>query len=77
MREFSTRTMKDHYTIIFETDERKAYEQVQTLCRILVDGKDSEAIPIEWLRMWFTKKASLIGITLVSEIESDWEKENG
>lgn len=36
-----------------------------------------EAIPIEWLRMWFTKKASLIGITLMSEIESDWEKENG
>ena len=35
-----------------------------------------EAIPIEWLRMWFTKKASLIGITLISEIESDWEKEN-
>ena len=35
-----------------------------------------EAIPIEWLRMWFAKKASLIGITLMSEIESDWEREN-
>lgn len=35
-----------------------------------------EAIPIEWLRTWFTKKGSLIGITLVGEIESDWEKEN-
>jgi len=35
-----------------------------------------EAIPIDWLRMWFTKKASLIGIVLMSEIESDWEKEN-
>ena len=35
-----------------------------------------EAIPVEWLRMWFTKKASLIGIVLISEIESDWEKEN-
>ena len=35
-----------------------------------------EAIPIDWLRMWFTKKASLIGITLMSEIETEWEKEN-
>ncbi len=35
-----------------------------------------ETIPIEWLRMWFTKKASLIGLTLMGEIESDWEKEN-
>lgn len=33
-------------------------------------------ISIEWLRMWFTKKASLIGMTLMGEIESDWEKEN-
>lgn len=35
-----------------------------------------KAIPIDWLRMWFTKKASLIGITLMSEIETEWEKEN-
>lgn len=35
-----------------------------------------EAIPIKWLRTWFTKKASLIGMTLMGEIESDWEKEN-
>ena len=35
-----------------------------------------DAIPIDWLRMWFIKKASLIGVTLMSEIESDWEKEN-
>ena len=35
-----------------------------------------QAIPVEWLRMWFTKKASLIGITLMGEIESDWEKES-
>ena len=35
-----------------------------------------DAIPIDWLRMWFTKKASLIGIVLMGEIETDWEKEN-
>lgn len=35
-----------------------------------------EAIPVEWLRMWFSKKASLIGVTLIGEIESDWELEN-
>ena len=37
---------------------------------------EKDCIPIDWLRMWFTKKASLIGITLMSEIESDWYKEN-
>ena len=42
----------------------------------ITEAPTVEAIPIEWLRMWFTKKASLIGITLMGEIESDWEKEN-
>lgn len=35
------------------------------------------AIPVDWLRMWFTKEASLIGLVLMGEIESAWEKENG
>lgn len=47
-------------------------EDFNRLCREI----PSEAIPVEWLRMWFTKKGSLIGITLIGEIESDWEKEN-
>ncbi len=44
---------------------------------IINEAPTVEAIPIDWLRMWFTKKGSLIGITLIGEIESDWEKENG
>ena len=35
-----------------------------------------DAIPIEWLRTWFTKNGYLSGIALVDKIESDWEKEN-
>jgi len=35
-----------------------------------------EAIPIEWLRMWFTKNGYLSGIALVDKIETDWRKEN-
>lgn len=42
----------------------------------ITEAPTVEAIPIKWLRMWFTKKASLIGMTLMGEIESDWEKEN-
>jgi len=49
----------------------------EPIYNIKVEAPTVEAIPIDWLRMWFTKKASLIGITLMSEIESDWEKENG
>lgn len=43
----------------------------------ITEAPTVEAIPIKWLRTWFTKKASLIGITLMGEIESDWEEENG
>lgn len=45
MREFNTRTTKGDYSITFETDDRKAFEQVQTLCEILIDGKDGDAMP--------------------------------
>lgn len=48
---------------------------------ILSDRVDNtptvNAIPVDWLRMWFTKEASLIGLVLMGEIESAWEKENG
>ena len=53
-----------------------AIEQLKALNIELFEKPYLKAIPIEWLRMWFTKKASLIGITLMGEIESDWEKEN-
>lgn len=43
---------------------------------VINDMSTVEAIPIEWLRMWFTKGGSLMGIVLMGEIESDWEKEN-
>lgn len=49
MREFNTRTAEGDYSITFETDDRKAFEQVQALCRLLIDGKDGDAIPVEWL----------------------------
>lgn len=79
MREFSTRTTEGHYTIIFETDERKAFEQVQTLCRRLVDGKDGDAIPIEWIDKYLQilatqedKEWEFMGI---EEMLEDWREE--
>jgi len=50
MREFNTRTTEGNYSITFNTDDRKVYEQVQSLCRLLVDGKDVEAIPICFIK---------------------------
>lgn len=50
MREFNTRTTEGNYSITFETDDRKAFEQVQSLCRLLVDGKDGDTISVEWLK---------------------------
>ncbi len=56
MREFNTRTTEGNYSITFETDDRKAFEQVQTLCRILIDHKNGDLIPIGWIENYMRKK---------------------
>ena len=78
MREFNTRTTKDNYSITFETDDRKAFEQVQSLCRLLIDGKDGDAIPAEWMYKWRMKHNEQynVGLSSFSQMISDWEKEN-
>ena len=59
------------------TNEKAFNDALEVAIQIIDTQKTVEAIPVDWLRMWFTKEASLIGITLMGEIESDWEKENG
>lgn len=78
MREFNTRVAKGDYSITFETDDRKAYEQVQSLCRLLVDGKDGDAIPIEWILKWACKfiDPNSEGYKMAMELVHDWRKEN-
>lgn len=81
VREFNTKVAADGYSITFKTYDRKAYEQVQSLCRLLVDGKDGEAIPIEWIKEWYKKALSKSGFTgdemvSVEDLLEDWEKEN-
>ena len=81
MREFNTREAKGDYSITFETDDRKAFEQVQTLCRILIDGKDGDVIPVAWINKYVKNKfcfsdwygGFIGGINMMLE---DWEKEN-
>lgn len=51
MSEFNTVVKDGKYKITFETDDKKAYEQVQSLCRLLVDSKYDE-IPIEWIEKY-------------------------
>lgn len=78
MREFNTREAKGNYSITFETDDRKAFEQVQTLCRILIDGKDGDVIPIEWIKKWEQKDENyFLFMDLTKKLIEDWEKENG
>ena len=77
MKEFNTRVAEGDYSITFKTDDRKAYEKVQNLCRLLIDGKDSELIPIEWIKKWKWQEDndSYNRLTIDSLIR-DWEKEN-
>ena len=77
MREFYTREAEGNYSITFETDDRKAFEKVQELCRMLIDCKDCEAIPVEWLANFCYKcekeTQQLSEIRLAVET---WRKEN-
>ena len=84
MREFNTRTTEGNYSITFETDDRKAFEQVQSLCRLLIDGKDGDAIPIEWIKKWCLKHyptyPRIVTEQLLKKTETwrmieDWEEE--
>ena len=89
MREFNTRETKGAYSITFETDDKKAFEKVQELCRMLIDGKDGDAIPIEWVDQWieshtkYWQAVSRSGDPIpmrdtpyqVEEMLEDWEKE--
>lgn len=74
MREFNTREAEGDYSITFETDDRKAFEQVQTLCRILMDGKDGGAIPIEWIKEYIKKTYEYDSV--INKMLKQWEKEN-
>ena len=76
MNEFKTKVADAGYSITFETYDRKAYEQVQNLCRLLVDGKDGGAIPIEWIKNWMAKSENTYNREQVYEMLEDWEKEN-
>ena len=58
MREFNTKVAEGDYSITFETDDRKAFEQVQILCRLLIDGKGGGAIPIEWIKNYIEDNTS-------------------
>lgn len=42
MREFNTKVAEGNYSITFNTDDRKAFEKVQELCRRLIDEKEAE-----------------------------------
>ena len=60
-----------------QTGVKKAFEKVQELCRMLIDCKDCEAIPVEWLANFCYKcekeTQQLSEIRLAVET---WRKEN-
>lgn len=88
MREFNAITTEGDYSITFETDDREAYKQVQNLCRLLVDGKDGEAIPVEWIKRWANRNCMYCydydyptekhdSWYAIRDMIEDWGKENG
>lgn len=81
MREFITGVAKADYSITFRTDDRKAYEQVETLCRMLVDGRDGEAIPVEWIEKQIEKASSVDSVDMfylwnLKYLIKEWREEN-
>lgn len=86
MNEFYTRTGNDKYQITFETDIRTNYQKVQSFCRQIIDGENTEAIPVEWIEKKIAeKKEKFVGMcdeltpvfVMYEQVLKDWREENG
>jgi len=58
MKEYRTVTTDGKYQLIFETDDQNTFKQVETICRLLIDGKSGEAIPVEWIKQYGKRNPS-------------------
>ena len=85
MNSFNTSVTKDHYSITFETDDKNNYEEVERLCRRIIDNP-ARTIPVTWVMDWVLKyetDCGPLGISRVSATRedvnrmlNDWWKEN-
>ena len=82
MKEFNTRVWGEKiYRINFATDNKEEFDMVQTICRLIIDGKSGEAIPKEWIINWLNKQTipafhTCDNYEAVNMMLEDWEKEN-
>ena len=82
MNSFNTSVTKDHYLITFETDDKNNYEEVERLCRRIIDNS-ARTIPVTWVMDWVLKYEidykQPIGIATredVNRMLNDWWREN-
>jgi len=81
MNSFNTSVTKDHYSITFETDDKNNYEEVEGLCRRIIDNP-ARTIPVTWVMDWVLKYETdykFIGSSTrenVNRMLNDWWKEN-
>ena len=76
MNSFNTSVTKDHYLITFETDCKNNYEEVERLCRRIIDNP-ARTIPVNWILDWLLKyEASYKTREDVTRMLNDWRKEN-
>ena len=86
MNSFNTSATKDHYSITFETDDKNNYEEVERLCRRIIDNK-AKTIPVDWIIGWHLnnelenyRKYGISRVQIIREelnkLIDDWWKEN-
>lgn len=76
MNSFNTSVTKDHYLITFETDDKNNYEEVERLCRRIIDNP-ARTIPVDWVLDWLYKyEAAYKTREDVTRMLNDWWKEN-
>lgn len=76
MNSFNTSVTKDHYLITFETDDKNNYEEVERLCRRIIDNP-ARTIPVDWVLDWlYSNQAAYKTREDVTRMLNDWWKEN-
>ena len=76
MNSFNTSVTKDYYSITFETDDKNNYEEVEKLCRRIIDNP-ARTIPVTWVVDWLLKyEAAYKTREDVNRMLNDWWKEN-
>ena len=76
-KEYYSRVHTGDYELVFQTNEKKAYTDVENYVRMVIDGKS--AIPVDWIKEWlntFNGLSDVKGSFVIRMLLDNWEEKN-